>query len=800
MSVFSMAGSNPALPTYPLQRSVRLRSSATAYFNRTPASATNQRTWTWSNWVKRGALGTEQQIFEGGVFSGSTEQLRIFFTSTDNIEFSEFSSAAYQFRYVTTQVFRDPSAWYHIVAVLDTTDATSTNRVKLYINGVQVTSFSTSTTPTLNFQGKVNSVIAHDIGRRNGTGTPYLDGYLTEVNFIDGQALTPSSFGAYNSYGVWSPAKYTGTYGTNGFYLNFQDNSALTTTANVGIGKDSSGNGNYWTSNNISITAGVTYDSMLDVPTLTSNTNANFSTLNPLDTVGGTFSNANLTVSVAAGGGNLAFNTMGVTSGKWYWEITPTTLAAPMIGVADANTAISTRTFNGANGWYYYNNGLKYNSGTGTAYGASYVANDVVGIALDMDAGTLTFYKNNVSQGVAYSGFTGKTMIAALNNGGSGAAQPYNANFGQQPFTYTPPTGYNRLCTYNLPDSIVPVGAQYFAATKYTGNHATNAITNTVNGFSMQPDFIWIKDRSAVTAHVLFDSVRGVGGYLSTNNTTVEDTTQNYAKLNSFNSNGFTLGASTLANDISNYSGDSFVGWQWRASNASAVSNTSGSITSQVSANQTAGFSIVTRTGTGANGTIGHGLGVAPKMIINKSRSNGAFNWAVYHASLTNANYVLYLDATNAQQSEPTTWNATAPTSSVFSVGTSSQTNLNAATYVSYCFAAVPGYSAFGSYTGNGSTDGPFVYCGFRPRWVLIKRVDTAGDSWFIFDSSRETYNVEALWLAPNLSNVETTNTFADFLSNGFKLRGSISAFNGSGSTYIYAAFAENPFKNALAR
>jgi hypothetical protein len=795
MSVFSMAGSNPALPTYPLQRSVRLRSSASAYFNRTPATTTSQTIFTFSAWVKLGNI-TGSRIYVGrtganfpafGIAIGSTG------ITTDQYT----TGGATQFLLATTQVFRDPSAWYHLVFAYDTTQATAANRVKIYVNGIQVTAFNTATYPAQNLALNVNTTNTQIIGADIQNGG-YFDGYLEEINFIDGQALTPSSFGAYNSYGVWSPAKYTGSYGTNGFYLNFQDNSALTTTANVGIGKDSSGNGNYWTSNNISLTAGATYDSMLDVPTNTSPTNANYAVLNPLipgiGVGNSTLSNANLTATSTAGGSwpEGAYSSIRVSSGKWYCEITPssgTAIVGAMIGVASASTSY----------WYYSFNGNKYTYTTNSgAYGASYTDNDVIGIALDLDAGTLTFYKNGASQGTAFSGLTGEWVFCVGDASGGATSLVANANFGQRPFSYTPPTGFNRLNTYNLPDSIVPVGAQYMAATTYTGTGAARSVANTVNGTSFQPDFVWIKDRSVASAHALTNAVTGITKYLESNTTAAETT--DTTSVTALSSTGFSLGAGTSIY-YTNRNGEAFVAWQWRASNASAVTNTAGSRTSQVSANQTAGFSIVTYNGNGTAGaTVGHGLGVVPSWIILKNTSSTQA-WTVGTAQPGGWDRYMTLNSSAAATLDGTVWNTTNPTSSVFTLGTSLRVNGNGGSYVAYCWTPVPGYSAFGSYTGNGSTDGPFVYLGFRPRWLMIKKTDTTSD-WWIWDTSRNTYNQMQSVLYADLSDAEFTGSVFNFdaLSNGFKNRSSNVTVNGSGATYIYAAFAENPFKNSLAR
>ena len=345
--------------------------------------------------------------------------------------------------------------------------------------------------------------------------------------------------------------------------------------------------------------------------------------------------------------------------------------------------------------------------------------------------------------------------------------------------------------TYAIPD-----GRTVMAATLYTGNSSTQTISNAVNGVSMQPDWVWIKNRSVTAQHVLTDSVRGVDRQLFSALTNAEQTSA--TAITSLNSNGFTTGANPSPTGSTNSSPDAFVGWQWKAG-GTGVSNTAGSITSSVSADTTAGFSVVTWTGTGSNATVGHGLGVVPSMVIVKRRSD-IENWGVYHASLPSAAYYLVLNTTVAQDSGGATiWNSTAPTSTLLTLGTSTYSNANTSTYVAYCFAPVAGYSAFGSYTGNGSTDGPFVYTNFQPRFVMIKRTDSTS-SWAMFDTSRNTFNVTDNNLFANLSDAESAFTVLDILSNGFKIRTTLAGSNSSGGTYIYVCFASNPFKYANAR
>jgi hypothetical protein len=787
-SLFSLAsatvgGGHRNRAGYRIDRSVRLRSSASAYFARTFTTPTNNLKWTCSAWVKRGLLGTAQTIL-GGASSG-TGQFPLYFTASDQIAFYDSDGVSTFYQIGTTAVFRDPSAWYHIVMVFDSANATQANRLILYINGVSQTLSSIGGSPggllPLNRPSYFNATsAANNIGCyfiSSAANNP-LDGYLTEINFIDGQALTPASFGETDAVtGVWKPKKYAGTYGTNGFYLNFSDNSAANAEA---IGKDNSGNGNNWTPNNISVTAGVTYDSMLDVPTQWGdggNGRGNYAVLNPVNVSGGgttTITDGNLATSVGSTTTyGKVLGSVGMSTGKWYWEVLVTAVGgAGNIGIGDGTAPSGSFGLGGVAGELsYQSSGNKYTNNSSTAYGASYTTNDIIGVAYDADAGSITFYKNNTSQG-AITGFSG-TKYAAVGSGG-GTNPQYAINFGQRPFTYTPPTGFKALNTLNLPEPTILKGNQYFDATTYTGQSTSLSVTNSG---SMQPDFVWIKKRNGATDHNLTDAVRGTNKNLISNSTAAEDTT---ARLTSFDSGGFTLAG---AFDNTNLSGSTYVGWQWKEG-------------------ATQGFDIVTYTGTGVARTVAHSLGVAPSMMIVKNRTTAvAGAWPVYHQAIGATNY-LFLDLTDAQSSVATPFNDTAPTSTVFSVDGGDRVNKSGNGIVAYLFAEVAGFSKFGSYTGNGSADGPFVFCGFRPRWIMFKK-SSATDDWIIYDTERDAYNVASKNLYANGSFAEdsnTTNRAADILSNGFKIRSSGTYLNGSGATFIFAAFAEHPFKNALAR
>jgi hypothetical protein len=801
---------NASSSGYSVNNSLRFRSSASAYLSRTFAAG-NRKTFTWSGWVKRGAMPTSAMmgLFEG--YIDTNNAFRIDFSSDQILAGNTVAGVSTVI--TTAAVYRDPSSWYHVVLAVDTTQATAANRTIIYVNGVAQT--VTGSYVSQNTDVLANYAIAHYIGNDATAAGRTFDGYMAEVNFIDGQALTPSSFGAYDATtGVWQPARYTGSYGTNGFYLKF---ASFGTAA--ALGTDSSGNSNTWTVNNFSVTSGTTYDPMLDVPTLTSATVANYPTLTPLGgstpSVAVVLSNANLTAVFNRSTNNSWVPaTMTVpSSGKWYWEwiqTTGTTTGNPWAFNGVLNVT-SNRSTQDPSAWRMYigTNGNKSSNAGGVAYGSAGALNDIFGVAVDMDNGKIFFSKNNVWQGsgdpvagtnAAYTDLvsSGITWVPGFYFAGD-LTGTVNINFGQRPFAYTPPTGFVALNAYNLSTPTIANGATVMAATTYTGTGAVQSISdgaNTTTNVTFQPDLVWIKSRSAATNNNLFDSLRTATNYLISNSTAANATNAN--TLTAFNTGGFALGSDASSIGV-NISTNTYVAWQWLAGAGSSSSNTNGSITSTVSVNATAGFSVVTFTGNGTNpgATIGHGLGVTPSMIITKSRSTTG-EWPSYHSALSITN-TLYLNATYASSTYLNRFSAVSSTT--FTTGSNgSELNTNGTTYVAYCWSAVAGYSAFGSYTGNGSADGPFVYTGFRPRWIMIKRTDASGSDWRILDTSRNTYNVESAELYPSLANAETTYASLDGLSNGFKIRNSDAAYNASSGTYIYAAFAENPFKYALAR
>jgi hypothetical protein len=795
-------------PPFKVEKSLRFRGSASAQLSKTFASVGNKKTWTFSFWVKRGLIPASviHKIFTAenpptydpdGVigFGGSSY--------TDNLRFQSYVGGV-NAHLVTTQVFRDPSAWYHIIVAVDSTQATSTNRVKIYVNGSQVTAFTVATYPSQNGDLSFNGAYDHILGSAGYN----FDGYLSDTYFIDGQQLTPSSFGATDKDGNWSPIAYTGTYGQNGFYLNFKDATSTTT-----IGYDYSGNGNNWTASGLNVaTANTTYDSVIDVPSDQSGANTilnrgNYARMLSVDA--GTF--------VVSEGGLKVTSTSGYSSNAClfsslafnypvYFEIYFNSSAgydSHPVNIIDASRSVMTSGmvsyYSSPYAWGYYGDGNKVNNGTATSYGSSYTTGDTIGVAADPTTGKVWFSKNGTWQASgdpaagtnpAFTGLPSSLMLGwGVTTSGSYGTSVTSYNFGQRPFAYTPPAGFKTLNTYHLPEPTIKQPNQHFNAVIYTGNSGNGLGTtqNVTVGFA--PDMVWIKDRSAAQWHNITDSVRGSGKEVFTNSTGAEETNSGVT----LGSNGFTANAW----DGSNKSGDAFISWNWKAS-SSNTTNTSGTQTAQVRVNSTAGFSIATfATPSSGNFTVGHGLPAAPHFMIIKNRS-GTNNWTLYHRSTGATGYLLYTSGAFITDSRPfndTTPGATTWASSVDGWWPATQ-NL-----VAYSWTEIPGYSSFGSYTGNGADDGPFIYTGFRPRFVYRKCVSTTGENHMQYDTAVNPYNASAEWSSPNLADASNTagGYYIDFLSNGFKIRHTATG-NNSGRTYIYAAFAEVPFKYSRSR
>ena len=772
---------------YPTEiaQSLRFNDNDSAYLSRTPSVAGNRKTWTFSAWVKRGNISNTQSLFVSG--NTGNNYTVIAFLSSDVFYFQHAVSSTTVLEFTSNAVFRDPSAWYHVVFMLDTTQATNSNGMKLWVNGVLHS--GTYGSYTQNTDAYINNTYAHGIAGLLSVTTNEFDGYMAEVHFTDGTAYDADDFGEFKS-GVWVAKEPSVTYGTNGFYLDFADGGA--------IGDDESGNANDWTATNLAST-----DVMLDSPT------NNFATLNAIDiNTKHTFSEGNLKAVLTTGTNpRMTRGTQLVSSGKWYAEFTEiVSTSVTAFGIVDNTVSTDSGGVPQANSIIYFANGTVYRNATNVATYAASTIGDVIGVAMDLDGSTVEFFKNGVSLGTAINITTGtEYTFGAFANSSSDA---FVVNFGQDSsfagnetpqgntdangigdFYYEPPTDYLALCTANLPEpAISPAdGASptdYMNTVLYTGDgNSSQAIT----GVGFAPDFVWVKGRSVAYSHLLSDVVRGDGNILFTNATNAEDTVN--SRIDSLDSDGFTAGSDASANA----SGTTYVAWNWLAG-GTAVSNTDGTITSSVSANTTSGFSIVSFTSQSGAFTVGHGLTAAPEIIITKHR-NAAYNWWVLTTKVDGSLDHLELNSTAAIVND--TYGTALPTSTTFGYNYAYGGNYD---MIAYCFHSVDGFSKVGSYVGNGSsTDGTFVYTGHSPSFVMFKRSDSAG-SWIMLDKERDTYNVVDHQLLPNSSAAEATNDYIDFLSNGFKLRSSWSDSNANGGTYIFISFSSNPFKYSNAR
>jgi hypothetical protein len=789
--------------SYTVDNSVRFNNADSAYLSIpavTPDSTTKQA---FSCWFKIGLPATQVTLLLNRI--DSNNYTHFILVGDGTLYFLNYDAGVLS-RKVSTAVFRDHSAWYNFVVIVDTTLATASDRIKMYVNGERLTSFGTSADPVSNETFRiVPSATLNNIGRYYDGASffSYADQYMSQVAVIDGTTVTIDDFGQSKN-GVWVPKNLSGlTFGSGGYLLDFSNSAAL--------GTDVSGNGNNFTSSGLTSS-----DQVIDTPT------NNFCTLNPLNVYAGTFSFAegNLQSYLLTTAWRSVIGSCAIPkTGKWYFECTtsgPSTnggvgLArddvnlkilgdnAQIVGYLTDNSRIGVQ-FWASNGGVIDNTSGTYTSTTTAPWNVAWTT-QTIGVAVDMDAGTVKFYKSNVLVGTytpsgAFPGEYDWIPCASSYDGG----QYKTFNFGANGFTYTPPTDHLALCTANLPEpTIGPNSAtitdEVFAPILYTGN----ATSQSISTLDFQPDLTWIKNRDATDSHMLFDAVRGATKYLNVDLSNNDEATDAQS-LSSFDSNGFSVGNNVAVNT----NNENYVAWNWKA-NGSGVTNNDGDVTSTVSVNNDAGISIVefTTPATAQGFTIGHGMDKAPDFLILRGLQTYQA-WWVWHKDFSPTYYYLYLSGTagfSGLTQSTNAWNNAVPTSTVFSTRSDWQFGTNIPV-VGYAFAEVEGFSSFGSYTGNGSADGPFIYTGFRPAFIITKRTDTSGYGWVIMDAGRDQYNVADAWLYADSSSAEVSNssTRIDFLSNGFKLRGDSSTQNASGGTYIYMAFAENPFKYSNAR
>ena len=783
-------------------------------------NATDGTRGTMSAWVKRGMItnetGNAQYWFHSGTGTANAGHMDIKFNTNDVMSIGRYNDTPF----TGTSLFRDMTSWLHVVVVWDTTDATaSNNKVVVYVNGTALGGTYNNIPQNDVFPWTKNGNALY-IGKHATVNRPF-DGYIADVHLIDGQALAPTAFAEeYN--GVWTPKAYSGTYGNNGFKLDFADSSA--------IGNDVSGN-----NNDLTASATNARDVVPDSPT------NNFCTYNPLilrrdvTATGVEFTRGNLKASYPNAGGNQSYSigTHSNSSGKWYYEVymtaTGSNTTVGIGGQQDINA-------NGTTNVIYRNTGAVSTSSGGSkdSDGTSYANGDIIGIAYDLDNGIVKFFKNSTLQSTVTGITTTNTYLPYTR----GTTSENNfANFGQDStfdglttaggnadgngignFKYTVPSGHLALCNKNLSESTINTSLDdrpedYFNTVLYTGNGSP--ATHTL-GF--KPNLVWGKKRyNNAQNNWVINDISDIDKWIPSDGTGAEGTEANGTV---FTATGFT----TANNDLFVNNGGYYVAWGWKAGGTPTASNsnTSGAMTAnsvaidgtlqssytpsgspskyptKISASTKAGFSIVSWTGGGGSAeTIPHGLNQAPEMMILRGRDARA--WAVYHKNIVNAGHYMQLNGSGAQSSDGTMFNSAAPDSNKFTVG--SYNTVNSVNYVGYLWHSVRGYSNFGTYVGTGSaTEGAFAECGFKPAFVMVKCLTNTG-SWFVLDNKRDPDNevLEELKWDSNAARVVNSN-FMDFTATGFKLRSSGGAVNGAGQSYIFMAFAEDPFKYAEAR
>jgi hypothetical protein len=734
------------------------------YLSRTTESSVDDTDKvTVSFWAKRSELTRLQSVISGAV--NSTNYGSINFGAGDNVQVIARSTGSGVYCNVSfAPLRRDTHAWDHYVIHYDAANGTAANRVRLWINNVEADKVGSPTYPTAGQSIYFNSASqTSNIGRRAGANDWLYNGYLSDVILIDGVLESPSSFGRTSTdTGKWVPIPYQGSYGTNGFHLTFDSDDSDTTTVT-----DQSGNSNDWTANGYSsdvTTNGYTNDTPVD----------NYATFNPLQN-----STSNLPATLSTGNNNLLLaggtngyttiaTTIPLSSGKYYWEVFfSTDVNAGTWASIGIKNVLEDFNGSGAGGatageYYFLDSGNLGNNGSFPSFGNAQANTFSLGVALDLDNNKIWFRDSTgwfnsgdpeAGTNEAFS-ITAGTYLPVINYYRSTATNQiatFKGANGVFAFAYTPPAGFKEVTTSNLPEPTIKKPQLHADILLYTGDGvAIGSGGNSVTGADFTPDFVWYKNRDQADNHLLYDVIRGVTNYLVPNATSAE-TTGLTEGLASFDDGGFTVGNNVASNtNTEDY-------WSLLIKAAGAgVANSDGSISSTVSANQAAGFSIVTYTGTGANATVGHGLGQAPDLIIVKERST-VNNWVVYHSANTSAPETdfLKLEATDATADNNLIWNDTSPTSTVFSIGTSSGTNSNTDDFVAYCFVFGDVFAG-GSFTGDGSNK-PFIPTD-ELLLYLEKRTGFTGN-WHLLDQARNTYNPANGRLFPNTNNAEDTGT-----------------------------------------
>ena len=813
-------------------KSLRFDDGSSSKLTFTPASVGTGTTQTIAFWLKVGSKSAYDVVFSA--FNGSSNQDAIYFDTGDNKLIVQLDGIGTVLK--TSQEFRDPTGWMHFCVTLDSTEDASSDRMKLYVNGSEVTAFDTDSRSSFvqdSSPAGFNEARVHTIGGSSHSAGDWFDGYVYDFYFIDGTALAPvgNFIEADSTSGVYKPKVYDlSGDGSNSFHLKFEDDSD--------IGLDSSDNGSDFTATNLG-----SHDCVLDRPT------NNFATLNELTNSASALSEGSLKWPADTFPRNCQ-GTFGMSSGKWYFESRHTGGGSSnrlQAGIATSGVNGSTYPLSSIPSGHYWHSidsiGDFWNNTTNTSNSTAWIAGDVIGVAIDLDSATntVTYTKNGTTVGSAQDLESGQTWFAHVTSA-SGTATPSILNFGQDStfageetaggesddngygdFAYTVPSGYLALCSANLSATITDP-SKHFGAITWTGNGTNNNDAQAITGLGFQPDLVWVKGLSGTRHHELHDSVRGAGKRVFSSDSAAES---DKSTLDSFDSDGFTVSIGTSGQDGTNANGTDFVGWCWKA--GTAFDPSTGGSGSGGSKNASAGFSIVTWSGqdddmeNGSDTDVYHGLGVKPDLILIKNRTNYSdsdtgsdINWCLWNSGLSGDDYFKRLNTSDDEQQ----WDS--GSEGLKSIGTSTFTVANgqydtgtsfflnyndlsamgsgeADDYVAYCFANSDVFQT-GVYSGNSSTDGPVINTGFKPAMVWLDRIGS--QSLHMMDTARSPSNVVDDQLYPNSNSAEAADNLVkiDILSNGFKLRNSQTATNGTSSTkYLYYAFAEEHAKYSTA-
>ena len=805
-------------------QSLRFHRASSSYLIKENTSVTSTQKWTLSVWIKRGNLGTEQ-----GILGSSSTAEYIRFESNDTLRYRLYTSSAQRISMITNAAFRDTSNFFHLVCAVDLSNTTDDDKAIIYVNGERQTLGTNITTSTDTYNSKMLQNGGHywNLGRYAG----YFDGYMADVHLIDGQQLDPTYF-AETKNGVWIPKEYTGTYGNSGARLQFKQTGSSADAS--GIGADTSGNGNHFSANNVS-----SYDSnMPDSP------ENNFCTLNPIIASGqkasATYSQGNLQYT-STDAYDTAIGTIGVSSGKWYFETRLNSSGSQLIGARasphEQNSSFLGQNTSNSGIGFYRPNGNVYNETSGLTAAFTATSGDIIQVAFDADNGYFWFGKDNTYTGTVDSS-SGRFTLASWSSGefifpAQGYRDSRTVNFGQDgsfagaltggdvgtatdgngkgAFKYAPPSGYLALCSANLPDTTIAPnqdeqGSDFNQVVFYDGNSSNS---HQITGVGFQPDMVHIKARNQSASHYNIDSTRGIGTgdsfkALAFNSSTAQYTAEN-DQLRSLDADGFTLDDNTDNTWYVNRSSDTYAAWCWRVNVGTTSTNDEGTISSTVQVNNTVGMSIATYTAPSGTFSFGHGLSQAPEFFMVK-KLDGTSNWIGYHEARTPSipnNKGLYISS----PSNPTAGSNWITEVSATRIGITTGQLTGTGDHLLYAWHSVDGYCKVGQYEGNNSTDNAFVYTGFLPNIIWIKNVDS-GHDWVIRDLKHSGYYTDGRANPVTIGSSHSKNNphtggaafTMDFLSNGFKIRHYDSDI-GSAHTFMYIAWAsDQTFKFSNAR